>query len=630
MRALIVSIAIITVAFTSACKKKKKAGKEGSDDATECLQEPCYEPNDAVPAKQPGNNHPGGNGGVFPGVVTPNNPPAAKPSPTFRVSEGTTIATISVRAGSGSVQGVTRIDIRAMLGDKAPSNCSHGTLSHSATTKLHAVSYTDSSWPEEAKSYRACFYSGNKLTAEAVATSVMPRSFHTLFVSSETYTGDLRHSAHDHPNTFDSAKDGADYRCQYLAQKAGFSGNWAALITTGNGNERAHNHRIFGGIYNNKSQRQRAVTNRADLWSARSLAVDFNADEFGRPVEGSVWTGTSDSGAWLYSCGGFTSNSGSGTYGDANSVDASWLTSDSGSCGEARHLYCIDRVPDDIKVTSDSKLSVTAGADPATIDVDLILPEDANHIGEVRIYALDGNQDSARPLSCESPDFHEVLVRAYSADPSDLYEAPTSDAFTFQHASDGYYSHRMCVWDLYGNLISEHKEPAILTSGLPAEDYQYAFVLGGLTGDIGGLSGADDRCTDAAHAAGLTDQFPIWKALLSATGAPARDRMQINGKVYVVNGHQLYTPNGTELFSATGPRSGIKFTANGTFVSSMDTWTGSTIDGGIGPNHCRDWTSNSPDDRGTVGYADIHGTSNISAGQNRCYMTGGLICISHK
>jgi hypothetical protein len=149
-----------------------------------------------------------------------------------------------------------------------------------------------------------------------------------------------------------------------------------------------------------------------------------------------------------------------------------------------------------------------------------------------------------------------------------------------------------------------------------------------VTGNLGGLAGADATCQRLAAAAGHGGR--TWRAYLSverdATNnnqrTNARDRIGA-GPWYNVN-NQLIANNLTELHSRTGDANlflderGQKI--NGQWTGSPgpnehDILTGSNADGTLATGlTCSDWTSGAADVVGQVGHSDGMGPNQSTAG----------------
>src|SRR5687767_620581 len=149
-----------------------------------------------------------------------------------------------------------------------------------------------------------------------------------------------------------------------------------------------------------------------------------------------------------------------------------------------------------------------------------------------------------------------------------------------------------------------------------------------VTGNLGGLSGADATCQRLATAAGHAGR--TWRAYLSVERdatlnnqvTHARDRIG-QGPWYNVN-LQLIANNLTELHSRTGDASlflderGQRI--NGQWTGSPtpnehDILTGSNANGTLFPGRtCTDWTSESASVIGQVGHSDGMGPGQSTAG----------------
>ena len=148
-----------------------------------------------------------------------------------------------------------------------------------------------------------------------------------------------------------------------------------------------------------------------------------------------------------------------------------------------------------------------------------------------------------------------------------------------------------------------------------------------LTGNLGGLEGADRTCQELADAAGGVGK--TWRAYLSAekggpNGGPvnARDRIG-NGPWRNYNG-LVVASNLTELHSRTGDsnifRDERAIQVNGQWADSPkpnehDILTGSQPDGTLLMGKtCADWTSESADLKAQVGHSDGLGPMMMTTG----------------
>ncbi len=148
------------------------------------------------------------------------------------------------------------------------------------------------------------------------------------------------------------------------------------------------------------------------------------------------------------------------------------------------------------------------------------------------------------------------------------------------------------------------------------------------TGNLGGLSGADNRCQNLAAAVGLGDK--TWRAYLSVERDPtsgnqpanARDRIgegpwtNVNGVVVANTLAELHARRGE--FSVFIDERGQPI--NGQWPGSPgpvqhDILTGSTGDGTLLAGlTCADWTSDSTSLRAQVGHSDGLGPGGSTAG----------------
>lgn len=147
-----------------------------------------------------------------------------------------------------------------------------------------------------------------------------------------------------------------------------------------------------------------------------------------------------------------------------------------------------------------------------------------------------------------------------------------------------------------------------------------------VTGNLGGLSGADATCQRLAAAAGLGGR--TWRAYLSAerggTGQPVHARDRIGTGPWYNAALALVATNVTELHARTGDASvfvderGQRI--NGQWTGSPspvqhDILTGSNADGTLAAGlTCGDWTSDSSGSTAQVGHSDGLGPNQNAAG----------------
>ena len=149
-----------------------------------------------------------------------------------------------------------------------------------------------------------------------------------------------------------------------------------------------------------------------------------------------------------------------------------------------------------------------------------------------------------------------------------------------------------------------------------------------ITGNLGGLSGADATCQRLATAVGHGDR--TWRAYLSVERDPAngnrptnaRDRIgtgpwyNIDLRLIANNLNELHSRRGdADLFlNERGQRINGQWTGSPT-PNEHDILTGSNADGTVLPGAtCADWTSDSASVIGQVGHSDGMGPNQNTAG----------------
>ena len=149
-----------------------------------------------------------------------------------------------------------------------------------------------------------------------------------------------------------------------------------------------------------------------------------------------------------------------------------------------------------------------------------------------------------------------------------------------------------------------------------------------VTGNLGGLAGADATCQRLASAAGHSEG--TWRAYLSVERDPANGNQPTHARDRIGNGpwhnanRVLIANNVSELHSRTGDAElfvnehGLRI--NGQWAGSPtpnehDILTGSTADGRVMAGMtCADWTSDSASVAGQVGHSDGMGPGMSTAG----------------
>ncbi len=168
---------------------------------------------------------------------------------------------------------------------------------------------------------------------------------HRIFVTSDRYNGSLRDDFDD--QHFKTGLEGADYRCQWHAQKNKLGGTWQALL--GDSSESVHDRVVIAGPVVTTIAGVIAESSE-QFWSAKlNYAVNF--DERGKQVLKNyhVWTGMSHSGKSVadFNCNDWTSDSKhvKARIGKAGETGESWIAKSKAAakCHRKLRLYCVEQ-----------------------------------------------------------------------------------------------------------------------------------------------------------------------------------------------------------------------------------------------------------------------------------------------
>lgn len=125
------------------------------------------------------------------------------------------------------------------------------------------------------------------------------------------------------------------------------------------------------------------------------------------------------------------------------------------------------------------------------------------------------------------------------------------------------------------------------------------------TGDLGGLSGADETCQRAADAAGLGGVYRAW---LSDSATSAASRLTHSAVPYLrVDGVQV-AADWADLTDGTIDSS-IRIDEYGRDVVNSEVWTGTSSSGAKNGPYCSDWTNGTGAATGTIGVASYTSSS---------------------
>ena len=152
-----------------------------------------------------------------------------------------------------------------------------------------------------------------------------------------------------------------------------------------------------------------------------------------------------------------------------------------------------------------------------------------------------------------------------------------------------------------------------------------------LQGDFA-LSGNAITLVDALCASDASENGLIrtYRAIFSVPGSNIRDRLSVNGQVYVITatGAQLVADSLSHLFGATAKNlyrtPGVRL--NG-FSYNQYTITGTTSLGDASSSHCTNWTTTLVSTASIGHSAQVNG-SWLGTGLGACSLTRAIYCIS--
>lgn len=167
------------------------------------------------------------------------------------------------------------------------------------------------------------------------------------------------------------------------------------------------------------------------------------------------------------------------------------------------------------------------------------------------------------------------------------------------------------------------------SSSQPGVTQTYSIFVTSTTsnGNLGGLSGGDAFCQTRGNAGTLTGPLgKTWKMVASDATTSAASRLEINGKVYDIQGN-LIANNSDDLWDGTISNP-VKYDEDGNdIVAGTRYWTGSDSSGNPAST-CGSWT-NGVAGNGTVGDASATDSGWITTGVvGACFTQKNLICIS--
>jgi hypothetical protein len=150
------------------------------------------------------------------------------------------------------------------------------------------------------------------------------------------------------------------------------------------------------------------------------------------------------------------------------------------------------------------------------------------------------------------------------------------------------------------------------------------YGIGDADDEFSGLGGADAKCNQHASRAKLPGTF---RAILSAPGNAARDRIQLSASIKLTDGD--FVASQTIFWSQihTKPINRDEF-GNSISGGTVKVWSGSLTNGQPArEEHCNNWTDSDSDSKGRYGLGD-KADAWIDDGQEGCDQSLRLYCIS--
>ena len=524
-------------------------------------------------------------------------------------------------------------ELRYRAGTIAPT-CNEGEIAETITDFSTDFNATLHSYPGYDVTFRLCIYDDEGLIDEKHIPLSTPDG-HRVFVTSATFNGALTADAYGHGSSFATGPEGADFRCQYLADQANLGGNWIAMLA-----DPDHYFAVtrnYGATYNLHPSIEMVWDHDGFLSSTPGAAIDH--DETGNALGGvEVWTGSGGGMSPSYTdCDYWSNNTGSysGMFGLSNDTTAYGdLTGDFSStatCDNAKHLYCLS-YPESIPSSPDLVgITATPGADDGDVTVAVDFPDEIGFMTEVRVYHVRGEPDPSYDYCGSS---RETLLHTWTTNLEDR---------SFVHTiGSGYHHYRACAYDQYGYFLSAVASDVVLEG---TDDFLRAFVTStsfsaDLTAGYGthpgaysdAHEGADDRCTQHATAAGFGG---TWKAVLSTSTLDAADKITLTGQLYSLQNYYIGS-DADDIWTYPGNkgfRARIDTDEDGnTFASTKWYMTGSAFGGvheGSPDRSCSDFTStaSAPISRGTTSNSGYSGHGGSVSTTGCTFTSNHLLCF---
>ena len=492
------------------------------------------------------------------------------------------------------------VKIRRIAGTTAPNaDCTSDGTQVANITTFSSGSWTDATGgPSSLFSYRACLYNTSNTLIQTYPVSAVRAmgTIHTIFTSNALRNGNF------------GGLGGMDAFCSSAASTAGLSGDHYKALASGTEISAKDRLDVRGPII--RRDGYVVATNAADLWDG-IISVTLNIDENAATTTGTtgVWTGTNQAGLSWGECGGFKTSAYTlyQNIGKTDSTGAAWVqyyVNSGDSCANSYHVYCISQIG--------PRFSAATGTGSiGDITMTLNFPTTTSHMSNVTIRRILG--DTPPNADCTSDGTQVANITS-------LTSQTLTDA---TGVNSGIYSYRACTYGPGNVLIGTFPFAQVRAKGL---SHSMFVTSGTFNGSLGGLSGADSLCSNAANVAGILGDG--WKAVMSDATADAKDRLVIKGPIYRGDG-SLIAKSAADLWdSIIG--AGVSITETGAwYTGTQYVWTGTSATGVNNGQNCGNWLSSSAAAGVWTGRADSGSTTWTENNTNTaCSGSFRLYCLN--
>lgn len=178
--------------------------------------------------------------------------------------------------------------------------------------------------------------------------------------------------------------------------------------------------------------------------------------------------------------------------------------------------------------------------------------------------------------------------------------------------------------DASGNALAADHAWSFTT--VPAPTHSVFLTSTVATGNLGGLSGADQICATRAAAAGLPGTWRAWiSAAVGGSAVHAKDRVSDVSGGWALPGTSAVAVASTAELSALNTTAPIDRDENGAVITPQPqrAWTGTTSGGVASGSDCAAWTSTN-----SSGYVYVLGSSStITQDVASCASSARLLCL---